>query len=678
MKLEFLALKWAMTEKFREYLLGHRCIVFTDNNPLSHLSSAKLGALEQRWAAQLAAFDFEVRYRPGKANANADALSRMHPPVVVDFDTIVSGTAIPPPLKQALQAQGPEACQAAVQALPQHPPADIAALQQADSVIMEVCALWRQKQYPDREKRRQLSQLALVLLKQWDRLTEQAGVVYRQVLRSDGGEAVLQVLLPAALKEKVLTEVHQNHGHQGVDRTLELLRQRCYWPGMTSDVRHWCQTCERCQVAKDSGPPARSFMGHLLASEPNEILAMDYTMLEPTGNGLENVLVLTDVFSKYTLAIPTRDQRASTVAQVLVNEWFSKFGVPVRIHSDQGRNFESALIQQLCGLYGIEKSRTTPYHPEGNGQCERFNRTLHNLLRTLPASRKSNWHSCLPQVMYAYNTTPHQSTGESPFFLMFGREARLPVDFLLGRVQDPVGGAVNDWVQEHQTRLHLAFEGVRERLKVAAERRKRNHDQTVRSQPLVEGQMVLVRDLGRRGRCKIQDKWNSVVHRVIKAPPGEGPVYTVAPLDDLTKVKRVHRTLLKAVVGVASPGSTSDSPPIPPGQLVMQDESSDDDLLVLVRETPTPSAGRMARETQTAPALALPAAAVVPVPPPHSVPLAVTPPGINETAMRRTARSTAGHHPNPHRLPRPANEMAQARPPPAQSNAVSVFFRPWH
>lgn len=108
MKLEFLALKWAMTEKFREYLLGHRCVVFTDNNPLSHLSSAKLGALEQRWAAQLASFDFEIRYRPGKSNTNADALSRLYPPRPVDRETLIAGTSLPLPLKQALQARGPE------------------------------------------------------------------------------------------------------------------------------------------------------------------------------------------------------------------------------------------------------------------------------------------------------------------------------------------------------------------------------------------------------------------------------------------------------------------------------------------------------------------------------------------------------------------------------------------
>ena len=111
---------------------------------------------------------------------------------------------------------------------------------------------------------------------------------------------------------------------------------------------------------------------------------------------MDNVLVMTDVFSKYTQAVPTHDQRATTVAQVLVNEWFYKFGVPGRIHSDQGRNFESQLIQQLCGMYGIDTSHTTPYHPAGNGQCERFNRTLHPLLRTLPVPKKRDWSCYLP------------------------------------------------------------------------------------------------------------------------------------------------------------------------------------------------------------------------------------------------------------------------------------------
>uniref|UniRef100_A0AAQ4QQ76 Integrase catalytic domain-containing protein n=1 Tax=Gasterosteus aculeatus aculeatus TaxID=481459 RepID=A0AAQ4QQ76_GASAC len=291
-------------------------------------------------------------------------------------------------------------------------------------------------------------------------------------------------------------------------------------------------------------------MGHLLASRPNEVLAIDYTALEPAQNGVENVLVMTDVFSKYTIAIPTRDQRAPTVAKVLVAEWFYKFGVPARLHSDQGRNFESSLIQQLCGLYGVVKTRTTPYHPAGNGQCERFNRTLHNLLRTLPVSRKRDWNACLPQVLYCYNTTPHQATGESPFFLMFGQDPKLPVDFLLGRVESPVGGKVHEWVQEHQARLRVAFEGARERLQHAADRRKQTHDRHVKDLPLGEGQLVFLRDFSARGLHKTRDRWSSVRYRVLRAPREGGPVYTIVPVDDPTKVRQVHRNMLKAVVGV--------------------------------------------------------------------------------------------------------------------------------
>ncbi len=322
-------------------------------------------------------------------------------------------------------------------------------------------------------------------------------------------------------------------------------------------MARWCQECERCQSAKDTGPPVQGFMGHLLASQPNEIMAIDFTVLEPSSSGNENVFVMTDVFSKYTLAVPTRDQRAATVAQALVTEWFYKFGIPGRLHSDQGRSFESLLICQLCDLYGVKKSRTTPYHPAGNGQCERFNRTLHNLLRTLPASRKRDWVACLPQVIFCYNTTPHQTTGESPHLLMLGQEPRLPADFLLGRVQEPVVGSVHDWVREHQTRLQVAFDGARERLQAAANKRKANYDQHVRGVPLIEGQLVFLRHCGHKGCHKIQDIWSPVVYQVVRAPIDGGAVYSIAPVRDLSKVTMVHRSLLKSRVLRDSPGGVS-------------------------------------------------------------------------------------------------------------------------
>lgn len=131
--------------------------------------------------------------------------------------------------------------------------------------------------------------------------------------------------------------------------------------------------------------------------------------------------------------------------------------------------------------------------------------------------------------------TPHQSTGESPFFLMFGQEPRLPIDFLLGRVESPVSGSIHEWVQERMAPLQVAFEGARECLKHAANRRKRVHDQQVRDLPLPEGQLVYLRDFSTRGPQKTQNRWSSVKYRVLWMPQKGGSVYSIVPVDNETK-----------------------------------------------------------------------------------------------------------------------------------------------
>lgn len=693
MKLEFLALKWAMTEKFRDYLLGQKCLVYTDNNPLSHLTTAKLGATEQRWASQLACFDFEIKYRPGRCNKNADSLSRQGTFSPGEENGLLPGTVVPMEVWQAAEVvAAPLATQAMTTVFPGHSHVDLGRLQEADPVISEILGFWRKREFPDPQLRRQLSKAAVILLRQWDRLVERQGVMYRCIQRPDGGEEVLQVVLPSVLRGDILRGLHQEHGHQGIERTTELVRQRCYWPGMTAEVAQWCRECERCQRAKDTEPVASSFMGHLLASRPNEILAVDFTLLEASRSGFENVLVMTDVFTKFTFAVPTRDQRAETVAQVLVNEWFYKFGVPGRIHSDQGRNFESCLIQQLCSLYGIEKSRTTPYHPAGNGQCERFNRTLHNLLRTLPTSRKRDWVSCLPQVLFSYNTTPHQATGESPHFLMFGQEPRLPVDFLLGGVSNLVQGGVHDWIMEHQARLQVAFNGAQDRLRIMAERRKGYFDSRVREIPLEVNQMVLLRECGLKGRQKIQDAWSSVTYRVIETPDRGGSVYTIVPVDDVTKVKRVHRSLLKPhILGNQAPGPSTglaagaqsvvggkEDGALGGMDIAVEDSMDEVDLWAVLPECRPGNPAPTLR-----PALCTEGGVN------HSLDLEINvghPPDIsgswpqeNGALPRRSRRATFGQHPNVHRLPRPVREAGRRveSVPEGVSNAVVAFYRPW-
>lgn len=538
-----------------------------------------------------------------------------------------------------------------------------------------------------------MTRAALTLLRQWDRLRESDGMLYRRVFCPNGKEEMLQLVLPAALRPEVLRQLHQQHGHQGRERTMELVQQRCYWPGLSSDVASWCQECDRCQAAKDTQPLAQAFMGRLMSSRPNDILAVDFTVLEPTSSGIENVLVMTDVFSKYTLAVPTRDQRAETVAQTLVTEWFYRFGVPGRLHSDQGRNFESLLIRQLCELYGVVKSRTTPYHPAGNGQCERFNRTLHNLLRTLPVSRKRDWVACLPQVVFSYNSTPHQTTGESPHFLMFGQEPRLPIDFLLGRELQLREGSVHDWVLEHQTRLQVAFAGARERLQVMADRRKANHDQHVRDEPLVEGQLVYLRDCGVRGRHKIQDLWSPVVYQVTRAPKEGGVVYTIAPVDDLTKVRNVHRSLLKRRVCKDTVGTNHDSPLPDPvmDTSSLAEEEDEVDLLALVQGRDRvdvelrlggPASGVehglqervsvMGPVPANWPGSQVPARDTAMLPEPQLEALV----RVDEGALRRTRRANAGQHPNLHHLPRSVGGTGEGSQQ-QMHGMVPGIFRPW-
>ncbi len=308
MKLEFLALKWAVSEKFREYLLGTSCIVYTDNNPLRYLDTAKLGAVEQRWAAQLAAFDLTLKYRPGSRNGNADALSRQY--MELQLPEASRGGSIVGSIPLCVQSD--------IVTLPGCSGVDLALLQKQDPVIGPFLVHWKEGQFPGPKDQAKFGVGTKELVRQWERLKEKDAVLYRCIFAPDGGKEIFQLVLPQCLQRNVLSSLHDNHGHQGVERTLHLVRSRCYWPCMAKDIEKWCHECGRCILAKAVQPKVRPFMGSIQASRPHEVVAIDFTVLEPASDGRENVLVLTDVFSKYTQAIPTKDQRASTVAEVLV------------------------------------------------------------------------------------------------------------------------------------------------------------------------------------------------------------------------------------------------------------------------------------------------------------------------------------------------------------------------
>ena len=167
-------------------------------------------------------------------------------------------------------------------------------------------------------------------------------------------------------------------------------------------------------------------------TQPFEFVSMDYITLEASKGGFANLLVITDHFTKFAVAVPTRNQTAKTTADAFYHQWAVYFGFPERLHTDQGANFESQIIREVCKLANTLKSRTSPYHPSGNGLTERMNRTLLNMLGTLDPDQKCDWKSQIDVLTHAYNCTRHESTGYSPYFLLFGLNPRLPIDLILG------------------------------------------------------------------------------------------------------------------------------------------------------------------------------------------------------------------------------------------------------
>jgi transposase InsO family protein len=159
-------------------------------------------------------------------------------------------------------------------------------------------------------------------------------------------------------------------------------------------------------------------------------VCLDFRKLETSKGGFENVLVITDHFTRYAQAIPTRNQTAKTTANALFSNFIIHYGIPKTIHTDQGANFESHLIHELCQITGITKSRTTRYHPMGNGLCERFNRIFLKMFGTLQSEQKADWKKHIGPIVNAYNCMKQSSTGQSPFYLMFGREPRLPINLV--------------------------------------------------------------------------------------------------------------------------------------------------------------------------------------------------------------------------------------------------------
>lgn len=523
-KLELLALKWAMTEKFKEYLWGMEVEVFTDNNPLVHLQTAKLGAVEQRWAAQMANFSYTIRYRPGASNRNADVLSRIQgervdaATRVVEAEPGETETTSGPPHWHSIQKDDPDLAQ-----------------------LMS----WKEKGgAPSPAQATQTSLDLQQLLKDWDKISLTQRVLRREDRTGLDVEPCSQILVPKTSAKALWQEYHERGGHPSAERTFAILQRRYFWSGMRRDSAAWADACPHCILYK-AGPEARAPLVPIETSYPFQMVGIDFLSLGRPGDTYPYLLVMTDLFSKFAIVVPTKDQTAATTAKAVWESLFQVYGSPEHILSDRGAAFESELFQQLCSLYGCRKKRTTAYHPQGNGACERFNQTLLKLLGTLAEETHMHWPSRLPSLIQAYNNTPHSTTGLTPYYVVFGRHARLPIDWIHEAGPSTDQQTLNGWVRSHHQVLCQTWQAVQQHTQQRQQGDKSRRDRRAHATELQVGERVLLRHFRRRAFGKLAPRWQRTPYVVVsRLRPGH-PVYLIRPEGEEGPVRTAHRNNLR-------------------------------------------------------------------------------------------------------------------------------------
>ena len=526
-----------LTRQFRHYLLGKTVWVRTDHNSLTWLLRFKqIQGQLARWIEELAEYDIVIIHRAGKLHQNADGLSRI-PDHLEECNCYEAGKRV-----EDLPCGGCSYCKRAQEQWGRFeddvddvvPIAVRAVSLDREGAI--ICPNWLNNYSPDYISKCQNEDPELKPLIQWlntgenpsqgelalsepgtrhfwrvkEQLIQQNGLLYYKWEKIDEDQKFL-LILPKKFVPEVLAFAHDSvtSGHLGVAKTRSKLQQSFIWYGMGRDCKDYIYSCHICRVNKKVSPKPRAALGSYHAGLPMERVHFDILGPLPVSNkGNVYVLVIIDQFTKWVESYALPDQKAESIAEKLVFEFISRFGCPLEIHTDQGRNVDGSLINSICSLLQVRKTRTTPYHPSSNGQCERYNRTILQMVRCFMTGNVKDWDVHLPILMGALRSVPNRNTGYTPNMLMFGREVWGPENLIFGVNTEPPA-CVDDFVTRLQERVERAHRIVRKSLRESQAVQKRTYDNKTVQHSYGVGDLVLKRDwAGKKGESpKLRPIW---------------------------------------------------------------------------------------------------------------------------------------------------------------------------
>ena len=485
---ECLAVVWGC-QILRPYLEGEHFTVYTDHQALKWLLGATdVSGRLARWRIRLSEFDLALDYKKGKKNTIADAISRLPtngetnvdpdldiPVLQVNTDSSVEGAeedilddedrlddltasvhTVEPPLLTAIQAE------------------EVIREQSTDEYCLSL-----------RDKLDNGHQIPFEV--------DEDGTLVRVSPR----DFSRQMVIPKALRERLLHLTHHSKSgaHAGGLRMYSTLRRYAYWPCMAVDVYNVVRNCPSCARQRIKLRRHHGFLKLFPATKPGEQVAIDLLgPLPRTRSGFEYILVITDRFSKMTKVHPLRGIGAYQVARAFCSEWVYHYGQPSMLLSDRGSQFTSTFFRNVCNILGVKQAFTSAYHPQTNGQTERFNRTLVAALRCFCSEHGRDWDTFLQGVAYGYNCTVHTATRCTPFELMLTHPPR-PLALAKADKVDHSELPVQNVKDRMLRRLESLMDTAQSALNKAQSRYKRNFDARVTpsSQTYKVGDLVYVR-----------------------------------------------------------------------------------------------------------------------------------------------------------------------------------------